>query len=101
MSSASPPAISQPMPRAPGPPLVGSLVPMVRDPVRFLVDSYRECGPVFRLNVLGRRFVVLAGVDANQFVTRNERDPSVAQSYLASEQGKVYTMLAHASGRLR
>ena len=34
-------------------------------------------------------------------VTRNERDPSVAQSYLASEQGKVYTMLAHASGRLR
>ena len=32
-------------------------------------------------------------------VSRNERDPSVARSYLSSETGKVYTLLAHAAGR--
>ena len=32
-------------------------------------------------------------------VSRNERDPSVARSYLSSETGKVYTILAHAAGR--
>jgi hypothetical protein len=32
-------------------------------------------------------------------VAANGRDSSVAQSYLMSDTGKVYTMLAHASGR--
>jgi hypothetical protein len=31
--------------------------------------------------------------------TRDERDPGLAASYLTSETGKVYTLLAHASGR--
>jgi hypothetical protein len=31
--------------------------------------------------------------------TRDDRDPTLARSYLTSETGKVYTMLAHASGR--
>src|SRR5690606_11246636 len=31
----------------------------------------------------------------------DDRDNSISQTYLASETGKVYTMLAHASGRLR
>lgn len=47
---------------------------MVRDPIRFLVDAYRTRGPVFRLRVLNRRFVVIAGADANQFMIRNERE---------------------------
>jgi hypothetical protein len=34
-------------------------------------------------------------------VTRTDRDPSLAQTYLSSDTGKVYTMLAHASGRLK
>ncbi len=33
-------------------------------------------------------------------VSRNDRDSMVARTYLTSETGKVYTMLAHASGRL-
>jgi len=34
-------------------------------------------------------------------VSRNDRDNVMTQTYLSSDTGKVYTMLAHASGRLR
>jgi hypothetical protein len=34
-------------------------------------------------------------------VARNDRDNIMTQTYLTSDTGKVYTMLAHASGRLR
>jgi hypothetical protein len=34
-------------------------------------------------------------------VTRNDRDNIMAHTYLTSDTGKVYTMLAHAAGRLR
>jgi hypothetical protein len=33
-------------------------------------------------------------------VNREDRDDTITRSYLASETGKVYTMLAHAAGRL-
>jgi cytochrome P450 len=62
------------LPLAPGLPLIGSLRPMLEDPLRFLVDAYRACGPVFRLRVLNRRFVVIAGVEANLFMVRHERE---------------------------
>ena len=32
--------------------------------------------------------------------SRSSRDPDAARNYLASDTGKVYTLLAHASGRL-
>jgi hypothetical protein len=32
-------------------------------------------------------------------VSRDSRDKTVANGYLTSQTGKVYTMLAHASGR--
>jgi hypothetical protein len=32
-------------------------------------------------------------------VSREDRDPALARTYLTSETGKVYTMLAHAGGR--
>ena len=33
-------------------------------------------------------------------VARDDRDGSLGRSYLISDQGKVYTMLAHAAGRI-
>ena len=36
-----------------------------------------------------------------QDVARNDRDQIMTQTYLTSDTGKVYTMLAHASGKLR
>ena len=32
-------------------------------------------------------------------VSRDDRDSMLTKTYLTSETGKVYTMLAHASGR--
>src|SRR5690606_35907009 len=34
-------------------------------------------------------------------VERNDRDNIMTQTYLTSDTGKVYTMLAHAAGRLK
>ena len=34
-------------------------------------------------------------------VAKNDRDNMMSQTYLTSDTGKVYTMLAHASGRLK
>jgi hypothetical protein len=34
-------------------------------------------------------------------IARSDRDNLMTQTYLTSDTGKVYTMLAHASGRLR
>ena len=33
--------------------------------------------------------------------SKNDRDGSGLRSYLVSDTGKVYTLLAHAAGRLR
>ena len=37
----------------------------------FLLEKYRALGPVFRVQALNRRFIVLAGPEANQFVARH------------------------------
>ena len=57
-------------PTADGLPLVGSLMPMLNDPVGFLVDQHRKLGPVFRVKALHRQFTVLAGVEANRFMIK-------------------------------
>ena len=57
-------------PKAPGWPLVGSLSPMLVDPLEFFVQNYRQLGPVFRVQVVNRQMTVLAGPEANQFFVR-------------------------------
>jgi hypothetical protein len=44
-----------------GLPLLGSVVPMTRDAASFLVKNYLQHGPVFRVRVAHRRFVVVGG----------------------------------------
>ena len=56
-------------PLADGLPIVGSVLPMMADPLEFLVQQYRKYGPVFRVRALNRHFTVLAGPQANQFLT--------------------------------
>ena len=62
------------IPQAPGLPLIGNTIGMRRDLRSFLVKQYRNLGPVFRIQALNRRFIVLAGPEANVFVKRRSAD---------------------------
>ena len=46
---------------------------MAGDVGAFFTQQYLRLGPVFRVHALGRRFTVLAGPEANLFVTRKGR----------------------------
>lgn len=49
-----------------GAPLLGNLVPFLRDPVGLCQRAYEEVGPVFRLRLAGRNLVVLAGPEYHE-----------------------------------
>ena len=57
-------------PSAPSLPLVGDAFAMAGDVGAFFTRQYLQLGPVFRVHALHRRFTVLAGPEANLFVTR-------------------------------
>ena len=57
-------------PSAPGLPLVGDAFAMAGDIGAFFTRQYLRLGPVFRVRALHRSFTVLAGPEANLFVTR-------------------------------
>ena len=60
-------------PQARGLPLVGSVLDVSRDMRSFLTEQYVELGPVFRLRLAHRRFTVLAGAEANEFLNNEGR----------------------------
>jgi cytochrome P450 len=54
---------------------VGSLFGMARGPAEFFVHCYRTYGPVCRLSILGREYVLISGVEAANFMgTRAGKD---------------------------
>jgi sterol 14-demethylase len=58
-------------PRVPGAlPLVGHMVGFARDPVALMRAARRECGPVAELRLLGKRIVLLSGVEAQEAFCR-------------------------------
>ena len=59
-------------PLVPAPPIVGSLFPMAKDPARFFTDCYRKFGSVFRVNLFGHKYTVLAGPEAAHFMGTRE-----------------------------
>ena len=67
-------AVGKPVPEAPGLPLVGSGIGVARDLAGFLMRQYRRLGPVFGVRLPGRRYVVMAGVDANLLMLRRGRE---------------------------
>ncbi len=69
-------SIEQPsLPRlARGWPLLGNALAMRQDLVTFLVEQYKQLGPIFRVRALNQEFVVLAGPEANTFVTQQGAD---------------------------
>lgn len=57
-------------PLVPGLPILGSGLGMMNDPLGFLLKQYSNFGPIFRLKALNRQITVLAGPEANQFLSR-------------------------------
>lgn len=58
---------SKQIPQAAGLPILGNVWPLANDIAGFLTEQYKQLGPVFRVRAFNREFVVLAGVEANQF----------------------------------
>lgn len=57
-------------PQAKGLPIFGSALEMASKPLQFWVQNYLQLGPVYRVKALNRNFVVMAGPEANLFMTR-------------------------------
>ena len=53
-----------------GLPFLGSGLELSNDSLSFFVKNYRELGGIFRIRAAHRRFTVLAGSEANQFVNQ-------------------------------
>ena len=62
-----------PIPEVRGLPLLGNAHRLLRDPGPFLLDAYRELGPVFRVRLFGMEMVALIGPDANREILVNQR----------------------------
>lgn len=68
-------AVAGKIPAVKGIPFVGSTFEMAKDPAAFFVRAYREYGPVYQINVFGRKQYVIAGVEAAKLMsTKKGRD---------------------------
>lgn len=61
------------IPSAPGLPFIGNAIDMASDLRSFLVRQYRDLGPIFSIRALNHRFIVLAGPEANNFVSQGNQ----------------------------
>ena len=61
-------------PRVPGLPILGNALDMANDIIGFCVTQYRARGPIFSIRALNREMVVLAGPEANLFITQHGAD---------------------------
>lgn len=61
-----------PIPTLPGLPVLGNFQDLTGDVRIALTKAYKQHGPVFRMTSLGREIIVLAGVEANKFASKND-----------------------------
>jgi cytochrome P450 len=83
--------------RARGWPLIGSTPALLRNPLAFLRAAHAELGPIFEVRAANRRFVVLAGREANRFAGHEGRDALESWSFwgeLAQQRGCPHMILA-------
>ena len=66
-------ALHEELPEARGLPLIGNALDLKRGVRQFFTKQYLKLGPVFRVRVISKRFVTLAGRQANLFMQQRER----------------------------
>ncbi len=64
---ATPRSPARSWPRVPGLPVLGNAIALRGDMGAFVLKQYHKHGPIFEVTSVGRRFVVLAGPEANIF----------------------------------
>jgi len=75
MDTAATHSADKKIPDVKGIPFVGNTFEMGKDPAAFFVRAYKEYGPVYRVNVFGRKQYVIAGTEAAKLMsTRKGRD---------------------------
>ncbi|MCB9109621.1 MAG: cytochrome P450 [Anaerolineales bacterium] len=57
-------------PRVAGLPVLGNALDFLNRPMEFFVESYHKYGPIFRIQVLNQKFVILGGLEANRFLAK-------------------------------
>ncbi len=57
------------IPSVKGIPFVGNTMEMAKDPAAFFVRAYRDYGPVYQVNVFGRKQYVIAGTEAAKLMS--------------------------------
>jgi len=71
---------AQEAPRLPGLPLLGNAMQLRLNPLQTLVKAHRDLGSVFQMSALHQRFLVLAGIEANQFLMRDRGEHLLVDS---------------------
>lgn len=71
MTQPTPTLIEAPRPpKAPGMPILGNAHHFMGDPMPFFLDMYERLGPIFRIQMLNQKFVVMGGLEANRFLAQ-------------------------------
>jgi len=66
-------------PKVPGIPILGNAYDFLYRPVEFFLDAYYEYGPIFQIQALNQKFVVMGGLEANRFLAKE------GEKYFSSE----------------
>jgi cytochrome P450 len=62
------------MPSADGLPVIGPLIPLLRNPLAFFRSMAVKKGPVFRIKIFTENMIVLSGTDTNRFMSEEGRE---------------------------
>ncbi len=84
-------------PLATGTPILGNVLDLAKDTRGFLTEKYLELGPIFRVRALNQEFTVLAGAEANLFMTREGTNYFRSHEFwqgLDDELGAVRSMIS-------
>lgn len=68
------PSAVQNLPSPAGLPLLGHVREVLAHPGRFLLDSYRRLGPIFRIRLFGMMVVPMLGAEANRLILATARE---------------------------
>lgn len=77
-------SILNPIPTVSGWPIIGNTKSFIDDPIEFLVGSYNKYGPVFRMKTINQDIIVLAGLEANKFLSKNANELLTTKEFWGS-----------------